>query len=120
MPRKLRESSSLVQRSLQMFKRIFFLSTAALAFAAGGALADTPVRGPFSGTVHATGTITYKDSSQQAWSWDRGKITALDSSSITLTRRDKVQVSFASTSSTLVRNDGASYQLSDLKVGLAA
>jgi hypothetical protein len=105
-----------------MFKRIFILSTAALALAAGSAAADssTPVKGPFFGTVHAVGTITYKDASQQTWNWDRGKITALDSTSITLTRRDKVQVTFAITSSTLVRNDGASYQLSDLKLGLAA
>jgi hypothetical protein len=103
-----------------MFKRILILGTAALALAAGTALADTPVKGPFFGTVHAVGTITYKDGSQQTWNWDRGKITALDSSSITLTRRDTVQVTFAITATTLVRNDGASYSLSDLKVGLAA
>src|SRR5439155_17673174 len=46
--------------------------------------------------------------------------TALSSSSITLTRRDKAQVTFAITSATAVRNDGASYQLSDLHAGLVA
>lgn len=103
-----------------MFKRTILLVTAFFALAAGSALADSPVKGPFAGTVHAVANITYKDASQQTWNWDRGRITALDSSSITLTRRDKVQVTFAITSSTLVRNAGASYQLSDLKVGLAA
>jgi hypothetical protein len=103
-----------------MFKRTVLLVTAFLALGATSALADGPAKGPFAGTVHAAGTITYTDSSQQTWNWDRGKITALDAGSITLTRRDKVQVTFAITSSTLVRNDGSSYGLSDLKVGLAA
>jgi hypothetical protein len=103
-----------------MFKRLTLISLAAFLLAATSALADTPVRGPFAGTVHAVGAITYRDGSQQTWNWDRGKITALDSSSITLTRRDKVQVTFAITASTLVRNDGGSYTLADLKVGLAA
>jgi hypothetical protein len=105
-----------------MLKRMFILFTAALALATGSAQADssTPVKGPFFGAVHATGTITYKDASQRTWNWDRGRISALSDTSITLTRRDKVQVTFAITSSTLVRNDGATYSLSDLKVGLAA
>jgi len=105
-----------------MFKRTILISAAALALTSASALADssTPVKGPFFGTVHAVGTITYKDASQQTWNWDRGKITSLSDSSITLTRRDKVEVTFAITSSTLVRNDGASYNLGDLKVGLAA
>ena len=105
-----------------MFKRTFLLSIAAAALLAGSALADgsTPVKGPFAGTVHAVGTLSYTDGSSQTWNWDRGKITALDSTSITLTRRDKVQVTFAITSSTVVRNDGATYQLSDLKIGQVA
>jgi len=103
-----------------MFKRTLLLVSAFFALAATSALADSSVKGPFAGTVHAVGTITYTDNSQQTWNWDRGKITALDAGSITLTRRDKAQVTFAITSSTLVRNDGGSYGLSDLKVGLAA
>ncbi len=105
-----------------MLKRITLISSAVLALAAGTALADgsAPVKGPFFGTVHAVGAITYKDGSQQTWNWDRGRITALSDSSITLTRRDKVEVSFTITSSTVVRNDGATYSLSDLKVGLVA
>src|SRR5438093_888971 len=103
-----------------MVKRIILIFTAVLALTAGSALANSPVKGPFWGTVHAVGNITYRDGSQQSWNWDRGKITALDSSSITLKRRDKVEVTFVITSSTLVRNDGGSYQLSDLEVGLGA
>ena len=103
-----------------MIKRTTLLFMAVFALAAGSALADSPVKGPFAGTVHAVGNVTYKDGAKQTWNWDRGRITALDSSSISLTRRDKVQVSFAITSSTLVRNHGSSYQLSDLKAGLAA
>ena len=105
-----------------MFKRTTLLLAAVFALAAGSALADdgAKVKGPFWGTVHAVGSITYKDATQKSWTWDRGKITALSSTSITLTRRDKVQVTFAITSSTAVRNDGASYQLTDLHVGLVA
>jgi hypothetical protein len=103
-----------------MFKRIALSCLALLAFGATAALADTPVKGPFAGTVHAAASITYVDGTQQSWSWDRGKITALSSSSITLARRDNAQVTFAITSTTVVRNDGATYSLSDLKAGQAA
>jgi Domain of unknown function (DUF5666) len=105
-----------------MFKRTTLLLTAVFALAAGTALAadGTQVKGPFAGTVHAVGSIDYKDATHQSWTWDRGRITALSATSLTLTRRDKVQVTFALTSSTAVRNDGGSYQLSDLHTGLAA
>jgi hypothetical protein len=103
-----------------MAKRYLIIAAAIFALAAGSALAADQPKGPFAGTVHAVGTITYKDASQQTWTWDRGRITTLSASSITLTRRDKVQVSFAITASTLVRNDGGTYKLDDLKVGQAA
>lgn len=103
-----------------MAKRFIIIATAVFALAAGSALAAGQLTFPFAGTVHAVGTVTYKDGSQKTWTWDRGRITALSSSSLTLTRRDKVQVSFAITSSTLVRNDGGSYTLNDLKVGQIA
>ena len=103
-----------------MLKRLTLIAAATLAVAAGTALAASAVKGPFAGTVHAVGNVTYKDGSRQAWDWDRGKITALSSDSISLTRRDKQVVTFAITDQTKVRNDGASYTLADLKVGLAA
>jgi len=102
-------------------KRIALLIPAALALAAGTAYADgQPAKGPFAGAVHASVAITYQDGSQQTWTVDGGRITALSASSLTLTRRDRTQVSFAITSSTIVRSGGATYGLSDLKVGLAA
>ena len=103
-----------------MAKSTFFFLAAIFALAAGTAFAADKPNLPFAGTVHAVGAITYKDGSDQTWNWDRGRITALSDSSITLTRRDKEQVTFAITDQTLVRNDGGSYQLADLHVGLAA
>lgn len=103
-----------------MAKRTLFILAALFALAAGTAFATDKPKLPFAGAVHAVGQITYKDGSEQSWSWDRGRITALSAGSITLTRRDKQQVSFALTDKTLVRNDGASYTLADLKVGLVA
>lgn len=103
-----------------MAKRYLIIAAAIFALAAGTALASNLPKFPFAGTVHAVGAVTYKDGSEKTWTWDRGRITALSSSSLTLTRRDKEQVSFAITASTLVRNDGGSYKLDDLKVGQAA
>jgi hypothetical protein len=103
-----------------MARRYLILTAAILALAAGSALAADQPKLPFAGTVHAVGAVTYKDGSEKSWTWDRGRITALSASSLTLTRRDKQQVSFAITASTLVRNDGGTYKLDDLKVGQAA
>ena len=103
-----------------MAKRYLIIAAAVFALAAGSALAADQPKGPFAGTVHAVGTLTYKDGTAKTWTWDRGRITALSSSSLTLTRRDKQQVSFTITDATLVRNDGGSYKLDDVKVGQAA
>lgn len=105
-----------------MVKRITLFLAAIFALAAGSALAadGAKVKGPFFGTVHATGSVSYKSGAQKSWTWDRGRITALSASQVTLTRRDKAQVSFAIASSTAVRNDGASYTLGDLREGLVA
>jgi hypothetical protein len=103
-----------------MSKRILFLLLTCFALAAGTAFAADQVKGPFAGVVHATGALADRTGTPISVTWDRGKITALSAGSITLTRRDKQQVSFAITSSTTVRNDGGTYQLSDLKTGLAA
>lgn len=102
-----------------MARRTLIIIAAVFALAAGTALAADQ-KFPFAGTVHAVGSVTYKDGTEKTWTWDRGRITALSADSVTLTRRDKKQVSFAITASTLVRNDGGSYTLDDLKVGQAA
>src|SRR5689334_3421687 len=101
-------------------KRITLLLAACFALAAGTAFAADQVKGPFAGTVHAVGSLSDKSGNAISVTWDRGKITALSSTSITLTRRDKQQVTFAITASTTVRNDRGTYQLSDLKTGLVA
>src|SRR5207253_873335 len=103
-----------------MSKRILLFLVACLALAAGSAFAADQVKGPFAGTVHAVGSLSDKSGNSISVTWDRGRITDVSSSSITLMRRDKAQVSFAITSSTTVRNEGGTYQLSDLKTGLVA
>jgi Domain of unknown function (DUF5666) len=111
---------SQLQKELPMSKRITLLVAIVFALAAGSAFAADQIRGPFAGAVHAVGSLTDKSGNPINVIWDRGKITSLSDSSITLTRRDKAQVSFAITSDTAVRNDGATYHLSDLKTGLVA
>jgi hypothetical protein len=101
-------------------KRITLLLAACFALLAGSAFAADQVKGPFAGAVHAVGTLADKSGNPISITWDRGKISSLSSTSITLTRRDKQQVTFAITSSTTVRNDRGTYQLSDLKTGLVA
>ena len=101
-------------------KRTALLLASALALAAGSASAAGQPKGPFAGAVHAVGALAGKDGSPISLTWDRGRITGLSSSSITLTRRDEAQVTFAITASTVVRNGGATYPLSDLKTGLVA
>ena len=103
-----------------MSKRILRFLVACLALAAGSAFAADQVKGPFAGTVHAVGSLSDKSGNSISVTWDRGRITDVSSSSITLMRRDRAQVSFAITSSTTVRNEGGTYQLSDLKTGLVA
>jgi hypothetical protein len=103
-----------------MSKRITLLLTVAFALVAGSAFAADQVKGPFAGAVHAVGAGSDKSGNPISVTWDRGLISSLSDSSITLTRRDKQQVSFAITSDTTVRNDGATYKLSDLKPGLVA
>jgi hypothetical protein len=103
-----------------MSKRIILLLAACFALTAGSAFAADQVKGPFAGAVHAVGSLSDKSGNPISVTWDRGRITSLSSTSITLTRHDKQQVSFAITSSTTVRNDRGTYQLSDLKTGLVA
>jgi Domain of unknown function (DUF5666) len=107
-------------KELPMSKRILLVLVACLALAAGSAFAADQVKGPFAGAVHAAGSLSDKGGNPISVNWDRGRITSLSDTSITLTRRDKAQVSFTITSGTTVRNDGGTYGLSDLKTGLVA
>jgi hypothetical protein len=112
--------SSPFDKELPMSKRITLLFAIVFALAAGSAFAADQVKGPFAGAVHVTGSLTDKTGNAISITWDRGRITSLSGTSITLTRRDKQQVTFAITADTAVRNDGATYHLSDLKTGLVA
>ena len=103
-----------------MSKRITLLLAVVFALAGGSAFAADQVKGPFAGVVHATGALADRTGGPISVTWDRGKITDVSSSSITLMRRDRAQVSLAITTGTTVRNDGGTYQLSDLKTGLVA
>jgi hypothetical protein len=103
-----------------MSKRITLLFAVVFALAAGSAFAADQVKGPFAGAVHAVGSLSDKSGNPISVTWDRGRISSLSDTSITLTRRDKEKVTFAITADTAVRNDGATYHLSDLKTGLAA
>jgi hypothetical protein len=103
-----------------MSKRTILLVAALFALAAGGAAAADRVKGPFAGTVHAVGTLSDRSGGPIDVTWDRGLISSLSGTSITLTRRDQAQVTFAITGDTAVRNGGASYHLSDLGTGLVA
>jgi len=103
-----------------MSKRILLVLTSAFTLAAGNALAADQVKGPFAGTVHAVGSLSDKTGNPISVTWDRGRISSLSDTAITLDRRDKAKVSFTITAATAVRNDGATYHLSDLKPGLAA
>jgi hypothetical protein len=114
------KSISPLDKELPMSKRITLLFAVVFALAAGSAFAADQVKGPFAGAVHATGALADKTGNPISITWDRGKITSLSDSSITLTRRDKQQVTFAITADTAVRNDRATYHLSDLKTGLVA
>jgi hypothetical protein len=103
-----------------MSKRILLLLVSCLALAADTAFAADQVKGPFAGAVHAVGSLSDKSGTPISVTWDRGRIASLSDTSLTLTRRDKVQVSFAITADTTVRNDGSTYHLSDLRTGLVA
>jgi hypothetical protein len=103
-----------------MSKRILLLLVSCLVFAAGTAFAADQVKGPFAGAVHAAGSLSDKSGIPISVTWDRGRIASLSDTSLTLTRRDKMQVSFAITADTTVRNDGSTYHLSDLRTGLVA
>jgi hypothetical protein len=103
-----------------MIKRTMLLGAALLAIGSGSAVAATTVHGPFAGTVHAVGTIDYKNATQKTWTWDRGRITAVSTGSITLLRRDGQSVVLAITAGTIVRNDGATYRLANLRLGQRA
>src|SRR5439155_16468349 len=107
-------------KELPMSKRFTLLLAVVFALAAGSASAADQAKGPFAGVVHATGALADRAGGSISVTWDRGKITDVSSSSITVMRGARVQVTFPITSSTRVANEGVTNRLSDLKTGLGA
>ena len=54
------------------------------------------------GAVHGDATVSDVDGSTREFDWDRGRITALDASTISLTRRDGQAVTVAYDEDTIV------------------
>jgi hypothetical protein len=69
------------------------------------------------GVVHADITVTYLDGSTRTFAYDRGQITSITSSEITLVRRDQKNVTLSYDDSTFVREEGQPGSVSDLSVG---
>ncbi len=79
--------------------------------------ASVAAAGPFKGASHGELSLTGKDGSTIAYTYDRGRITALGSGSITLAERGGRSITLAVDSSTVVREKGANVTLDSLQVG---
>ena len=69
------------------------------------------------GVVHADITVTYLDGSTRTFDYDRGQITSITDTKITLVRRDQKSVTLSYDDSTIVRENGQTESVDDLKVG---
>jgi hypothetical protein len=78
-----------------------------------GAKPDHALRG----IVHADVTVTTKKGAQRQFQYDRGKITAIGSGSVTVRRADKQSVTLSLDSSTLVREKGQRESVDELEIG---
>ncbi len=73
--------------------------------------------GVFRDTVHADIDVTYLDGSKRTFDYDRGQITSITNTQITLVRRDQKSVTLNYDDSTFVRENGQTESVSDLRVG---
>ena len=73
--------------------------------------------GVFKTVVHADIEATYLDGSKRTFAYDRGQITSITDTQITLVRRDQKTVTLNYDDSTFVREDGQPESVRDLKVG---
>jgi hypothetical protein len=69
------------------------------------------------GAVHGTIELTYVDGSTRTFTYDRGQITSITDTQITLVRRDQKSVTLDYDDSTFVREEGEPASVSDLAVG---
>jgi preprotein translocase subunit YajC len=73
--------------------------------------------GPFRTAVHADISLLMKDSSTKSETMDRGKVTAISSSSLTIARADGQSVTFSIDDKTVAREKGQDESLDSVKVG---
>jgi hypothetical protein len=85
---------------------------------ATGAARPRPLRNAIlAGTVRADLTVVKRDGTTVVLHLERGQVTALTASSITIQGRDGKGATFTVTDQTRVRSNGKQISLSDLKVG---
>lgn len=73
--------------------------------------------GPFRTAIHADISLLMKDSSNKSETMDRGKVTAISSSSITIERPDGKSLTFSMDDKTIAREKGQDESIGDVKVG---
>jgi hypothetical protein len=73
--------------------------------------------GPFRTAVHADISLLMRDSSSKSETMDRGQVTSISSSSLTIARPDGKSVTFSVDDKTVAREKGQDESLDDVKVG---
>jgi hypothetical protein len=73
--------------------------------------------GPFRTAIHADISLLMKDASNKSETMDRGKVTAISSSSITIERLDGKSLTFSMDDKTIAREQGQDESIGDVKVG---
>jgi hypothetical protein len=79
--------------------------------------APATARGVHVSRVHSVGTYTFLETDPVTYTWDAGKITAIDDTSISLVRRDDVSVTLAASADTCTHVDGLPATLQNLVLG---
>jgi hypothetical protein len=73
--------------------------------------------GPFRTAIHADIALSMKDKSTKNETMDRGKVTAINSSSLTIQRVDGKSLTFSLSDKTVAREKGEDESLDSVKVG---
>jgi hypothetical protein len=105
---------------LKVHRNLLVLALTALVLAVAGvataATAATAHRGPkapriLAAAVHADVRAIFEDKTTRSQSWDKGEVTAVSSTSITLKRRDNQSVTLSIDSSTKIRARGGKVEV---------
>jgi hypothetical protein len=73
--------------------------------------------GPFRTAIHADISLLMRDQSSKSETMDRGKVTAISSSSITIERPDGKSLTFSLDDKTVAREQGQDESIDNVKVG---